>query len=124
MTKNRRARWLALAIGLVALTGFGSPALAKKADDSHRSGAVSEGVININTATVEQLTWLPRIGQTKAERIVTFRERHSFRRVANLARVKGIGLKTVRRLRQWLVVKGPTTLTGPPKKVDSAPKKR
>ncbi len=67
-------------------------------------------VININTATVEQLTYLPRIGEKRAKQIVAFRTKRPFKRSVELARVRGIGLKTVRKLKPWLRVKGPTTL--------------
>jgi competence protein ComEA len=74
------------------------------------------GVINLNTATAKQLTWLPGVGPSRAERIVAYRERHPFAKVLHLARVKGIGLKTVNKLKPWLAVKGQTTLTGPLKR--------
>ena len=73
----------------------------------------AEGVININEASVDQLRLLPGIGLTKAERIMAYRSRRPFRRVYQLMRVKGIGAKTVRKLRRWLRVKGPTTLVRP-----------
>ena len=72
------------------------------------------GVININTASVEQLKLLPGIGPARAERIVTFRSARPFKRVFELARVKGIGRKTLRRLKDYLRVEGPTTLSAPP----------
>jgi competence ComEA-like helix-hairpin-helix protein len=71
------------------------------------------GVLNLNTATADQLCWLPGIGKGKALRIVDYRNTRPFKRVVELARVKGIGLKTVRRLRPWIVVDGPSTLNGP-----------
>ena len=73
----------------------------------------TEGVININTASAEKLTWLPGIGDERAQRIVDFRRTHRFKRTVELARVRGIGLKTVRKLKLWLTVDGPTTLEGP-----------
>lgn len=69
------------------------------------------GVVNINTATKAQLVKLPGIGPAKAERIVEWRARRGkFNRVRDLRRVKGIGRKTLARLRKHLTVKGPTTL--------------
>jgi competence protein ComEA len=68
-----------------------------------------EGVVNINTASPEQLELLPGVGPAKARLIVEYREKHAFRTVEELARVKGIGPKTVRRLRPNLVVRGDTT---------------
>jgi competence protein ComEA len=77
--------------------------------------AAAEGVVNINTATSDQLTLLPGIGPTKAQRIVAYRQkRKKFRQIWELVRVRGIGRKTLRRLRRFLTLKGPTTLTKRP----------
>jgi len=52
------------------------------------------GKININTATVEELTQLKGIGEKTAEKIIQFREEHGlFKNVADLEQVKGIGPK-------------------------------
>ena len=75
------------------------------------------GVVNINTASMDQLELLPGIGPGRAARIVSFRSLKPFRRVVELSRVKGIGRKTVRRLKAYLTVDGPTTLSRRPPKV-------
>ncbi|MGB0592129.1 MAG: ComEA family DNA-binding protein [Myxococcota bacterium] len=74
------------------------------------------GVVNINTASMDQLELLPGIGPGRASRIVSFRSLKPFRRVVELSRVKGIGRKTVRRLKVYLTVEGPTTLSRRPPK--------
>ena len=54
------------------------------------------GKININTASVEELVKLNRIGPKYAERIVQYRETNGpFVNVEHIVRVKGIGPKTV-----------------------------
>jgi competence protein ComEA len=70
-----------------------------------------EGVVNINTATVEELQLLSGIGPAKARLVIEYRSRHPFRTIEELARVKGIGRKTVQKLRAHLGVSGPTTAT-------------
>lgn len=71
------------------------------------------GTLDLNTATVEQLTLLPGIGPAKAERIVSWRRKHGpFRRTADLRRVSGFGFKTFKRLEAYLAITGPTTLAG------------
>lgn len=48
--------------------------------------------ININTATVDELTMVKGIGDTKAKNIVAYREEHgSFNSVEELKEVDGIG---------------------------------
>ncbi|MBA3459293.1 MAG: helix-hairpin-helix domain-containing protein [Deltaproteobacteria bacterium] len=69
------------------------------------------GKLNLNTATEEQLMLLPSVGPAKAERIVTWRKKNgTFKRVADLRRVKGFGYKTFKRLEPLLDVKGDITL--------------
>ncbi len=70
------------------------------------------GVVNLNTATVEQLQLLPRVGPSLAARIVAFREANgAFKKVDELVAVRGIGEKALANMRPYLAVKGPTTLT-------------
>lgn len=61
--------------------------------------------VNINTASVEQLTELNGIGEVKAKAIVAYRTEHGpFKSVDQLANVKGIGLKTVEKNREMISV--------------------
>jgi comEA protein len=71
----------------------------------------SEGVVNLNDATEEQLTLLPGIGPSKAKAIVAQRHSHIFRRADELTKVKGIGRKTFGRLRPYITTVGATTLS-------------
>lgn len=72
---------------------------------------VSEGgVVNLNDASSEQLQLLPGVGPSRAEAIVTYRKSHPFKRVEELTRIKGIGRKSLLRLRSHLTISGPTTL--------------
>lgn len=95
-----------------------SPAPGKELGDeagcAARSGKRAlTGTLDLNTATVEQLTLLPGIGPAKAERIVAWRRKHGpFRRTADLRRVSGFGFKTFKRLEAYLAITGPTTLAG------------
>jgi len=68
------------------------------------------GVVNLNEAPVRQLVMLPGIGAEKAARIVSYRAKRKFKRTVELARVRGIGLRTVRKLKTFLSVEGPSTL--------------
>lgn len=53
--------------------------------------ASSSGLININTASREELCQIPGIGESRAEAIVSYREEHGeFQTVKDLMRVPGI----------------------------------
>lgn len=68
------------------------------------------GVVNINTADEDQLTQLPGIGEKKARLIIAERQKRKFASTDQLMRVKGIGLRTYRRLKPHLAVSGATTI--------------
>jgi len=77
------------------------------------------GVININQASAEQLMLLPRVGEEKAKRIIEYRQKSPFKTALELGRVKGIGLKTLRLLKPFIRVDGPTTLAAEIKPEDA-----
>lgn len=108
-----RAALAALAITALASTPHAEaqrrPAAAQ-ASAERGSSESAEGVVNIQTASAEELQRLPGIGPSKAAAIVAQRERSPFRRIEDILRVRGIGRATFRRLRPMLTVSGPTTL--------------
>ncbi|MCR4747206.1 MAG: helix-hairpin-helix domain-containing protein [Clostridiales bacterium] len=67
--------------------------------------AVTESLININTATAEELETLKGIGPAKAEAIVAYREQNGpFLSVDDLVNVTGIGEKTLANIRDKITV--------------------
>jgi len=70
------------------------------------SSTLPPSSININTATKDQLMRLPGIGESYAERIILYREDYgSYTSVDDLTNVKGIGKKTLERIKPFLTVK-------------------
>jgi competence protein ComEA len=73
--------------------------------------ALADGVVNLNTASVEELARLPGVGDARARAIVALREeRGRFEAVDELVEVKGIGEASLERMRPFLTLRGPTTL--------------
>lgn len=65
----------------------------------------TEGKININTASAEELQALPGIGPSYAQRIVEHREKNGpFKKVEDLLNVRGIGEKTFEKIRDRLTI--------------------
>ena len=63
--------------------------------------------VNINTATAEELTLLPGIGQALAQKIVEYRSVNGpFRHIEDLGNVSGIGQKKLQGLFEYITVGG------------------
>ena len=63
-------------------------------------------LLNINTASAEELETLPNISAQMAQRIVAYREQHGeFASVEVLQNVKGIGAKALEKLRPFVDAK-------------------
>lgn len=62
--------------------------------------------VNVNTATAEQLAEaLNGVGMSKAEKIVEYREQNGpFAHIDELVNVKGIGLRTVDKNREMILL--------------------
>ena len=64
-----------------------------------------EELVNINTAVKQELMGLPKIGPVTAERIIRFRDDFGpFQSIDDLAKIKGIGPKTLERLKTRIII--------------------
>jgi competence ComEA-like helix-hairpin-helix protein len=81
---------------------------------SAECGATETGKVNVNTASSEQLQWLPGVGEVTADNVLYAREQgFTFSSVDDLTQVHGIGEKTAEKLAPHVVFEGETTATGP-----------
>ena len=72
---------------------------------TEESSSTSDGKVNINTASTEELTSLKGIGQTRAESIVAYRQEHgAFAAVEDLKAVSGIGDATYQKIADAITV--------------------
>ena len=61
--------------------------------------------IDINSASVQELQKLPRIGAAVAQRIVDYRAKHGkFSKIEEIMKVKGIGEKTFLKIKPLITV--------------------
>jgi competence protein ComEA len=97
-----------VAAGLLMMLSSGLAAGAEPRSPAPETRLV--GVVNVNTATVEQLQLLPGIGPARAAGILEHRKTHkSFKRVEDLTQVSGIGERALERIRPHVSVAGKTT---------------
>lgn len=61
-------------------------------------------LVNINTASKEELLKLPGIGEVTAEKIINYRDNNNFKKIEDLKNVNGIGMATYNKLRDLICV--------------------
>lgn len=76
----------------------------KQISDSGTSSS-SGDVININTANLEQLMKISGVGKTKAEAIISYREKNGdFKKKEDITKVRGIGKATFEKIKDKIEV--------------------
>ncbi len=98
-----------IAAGLsAALSGSPAHAIAAQPGRSTAAKAAPAAPVDVNTATPSDLTTVPGIGKVLAQRIVEFREKNGpFGRIDDLVKVKGIGEKSLERIRPYVTASAP-----------------
>ena len=98
--KLRRIVAAALAVAVASMLSTGIAFAAAK--------PAPAGKVNINSATVEQLTTLPGVGPKLAARIVEHRQKAGgFKSAQELMNVRGIGEKNFEKIQGYLTVGEP-----------------
>jgi competence protein ComEA len=94
---------------IVVVKPGSGPASGSSAGSSTSAGGSGAGaggtVVNVNTATLDQLESLPGIGPALGQRIIDYREQHGpFRKVEDLLNVSGIGDQRLADMRSMVTV--------------------
>ncbi|MGB6340753.1 MAG: ComEA family DNA-binding protein [Candidatus Aminicenantaceae bacterium] len=98
--KSRRMK-----IGLVLIVVFVFSFLSPL----HAQTKTTEKKVNINTANLDELQTLPRIGEKVAQRIIDYREEHGqFKKIEELMKVQGVGEKTFKLIKDKIEVESKT----------------
>ncbi len=88
-------------VSMVQGSAYGFPGAGKVLTGT----PAASGKININTAGVQELVKLPRVGEKTAQRIIEYREKHGkFKRIEDIMKVKGIGEKTFKKFENMISV--------------------
>jgi len=82
-------------------------------------------VVNVNTATKEELTTVKGIGEKRAQEIIDYRKKNGdFKSVDELEKVPGIGPGTMKQIRSQVTVSGKTASDKPADKTTTAEKSK
>lgn len=97
---------------LLVLAAVAAPAVHAAGKSAAAAPSTVSGVVNVNTASAEQIAFLPRVGIKLAQRVVEYRKTNgAFKKVEDLMEVKGVGEKLFVALKPHLTVSGDSTLT-------------
>lgn len=113
--RTRRGNGLLLLLSILLLAGiclWQNASRLPKAVSGHFDPATSHYILaddvrlDVNRATVEELTELPGIGEVLAQRIVEYREQNgSYARIEDLLLVSGVGEQTLSNIREYIGIR-------------------
>ena len=117
----KRTRTIFTLIAVALLLSAAAPVAAEQAEkpavtpaaekSATPAAAALTGKLNINTATVEQISLLPGIGGKKAQAIIDYRAANgNFKKAEDLMNVRGIKEKKLDKIREYIIFEGETTL--------------
>lgn len=90
---------------VVAILSCSLPVTVLAVEGKPRPAAAAVATVNLNSATAKELEALPGIGSATAGNIVAYRsEKGKFKTVDELLKVKGIGTKTLEKIRNLVAV--------------------
>jgi competence ComEA-like helix-hairpin-helix protein len=116
---NAEINWIMRALERVSFTKFDPRVFQNSHEIQHLSGEEKEKTleflkIDINHASLEELISLPRIGPAIAQRIVETRSISGpFSKLEDLGRVKGLGPKSLKILKEWVRFTNAVSLHSP-----------
>jgi len=85
------------------------------------SFVLADNLININTASLEELDTLPGIGPAKAQAIIDYRTITPFQTIEDIKNVSGIGEATFENIKDLITVGEPTSSPSPEGNLDEEP---
>ena len=91
----------------------GTPSAPSTGESSHvaptsavaQSQGAEADAVDLNSATAEELRKLPGLGPKRVQLILEMRKKRPFTRITQLLEVRGIGRKTLERLKPHLLIR-------------------
>lgn len=111
-----RGRMVAAAVALLGAAAHGAPLPPGSATLGKAKRAAPTGVLNLNSATLDEIDALPGISPAVAAAVVAERTARPFARPDDLLRVQGVSRRRFERLRPHLTVTGATTYAPGPRR--------
>jgi len=94
-------------VGEIATSQIEQPVHTSTPNPTHTQRPQQSTKVNINTATLDELTTLKGIGPVKAQAIIDYRNsKGKFKKIEEITNVKGIGVKTFERIKDNLYIGG------------------
>lgn len=91
--------------GIAPDTGFRTGAVA--GTEEGMAGEADDGLVDINTAAKEELLTLPGVGESRAQSIISYREKNGgFSRIEDIMRVEGIKEGMFAKMKDKICVRG------------------
>jgi competence protein ComEA len=96
-------RIMIAALATIALSAGAAGAQARAT--AAKTIASSAAPVNLNTATMDQLTTIPGVGAKTAERIIAYRQKNGgFKKIEDLMNVGGVGEKSFLKMKPLITV--------------------
>lgn len=91
----------------IHIPALGEVVIAPTASSDQETPVITGGLLDVNSATVEQLSQLPGIGPALAQRIIDYREQNGlFKSLDDLDLVSGIGPSIISNIRDMVTFGG------------------
>lgn len=109
LTKNADSSKINLAVKLkdemkVHIYKIGEKKENENEDTKENTSTLNKDVVNINTASEQELCNLTGIGPSKAKMIIEYRKKSKFSTIEDITKVSGIGKKTFEKIKDKITV--------------------